>query len=325
MDTVSVFAPASTGNIGPGFDVLGMALAGIGDTVTASRRALPGVVIDAIIGEGGRDVGQLPKAANANTAGISAQAVIDELGCKEGVTLTLQKGIPGTGLGSSAASAVAAAFAVNALWGGPLSRAELIPLAAVAEQEVSGGFFLDNIGPSMMGGVTWNNPHTREVVSLGPMSGAVIVLAIPETVLLTKLSRQVLPQAIPMATFISNMAHASLLAWAVAKCDVIRFGQAIQDGVAEPARAPLIRGFKAVKNAALAAGAWGCSISGAGATVFAVTDSATTGAAIGEAMKNAFEAAGVASLIRITTIDPLGARIVGQTSGVCDHAAENLS
>jgi homoserine kinase len=311
MDTVTVFAPASTGNIGPGFDVLGMALAGIGDTVTATRRASPGVVIEAITGDGG----QLPKAANANTAGIAAQAVFDRLGCKEGVALTVQKGIPGTGLGSSAASAVAAAFAVNALWGGRLSKAELVLLAAVAEQQVSGGFFLDNIGPSMIGGVTWNNPNTREVVPLGPMSGAVIVLAIPETVLLTKTSRQVLPQTIPMSAFISNMAHASLIAWAVATCDVVRFGQAIQDVVAEPARAPLIRGFKEVKKTALAAGALGCSISGAGSTVFAVTDSATTGAMIGEAMKNAFEEAGVAALIRITTIDPLGARIVWQAEG----------
>ncbi len=311
MDTVTVFAPASTGNIGPGFDVLGMALAGLGDTVTASRRTTSGVVIEAIMGDGG----QLPKAANANTAGIAARAVIDHLGCKEGVALTVQKGIPGTGLGSSAASAVAAAFAVNALFGGRLSKAELVPLAAVAEQQVSGGFFLDNIGPSMIGGVTWNHPNTKEVVPLGPMDGAVIVLAIPEMVLLTRSSRQVLPQAIPMATFISNMAHASLIAWAVAKGDVVRFGQAIQDVVAEPARAPLICGFAAVKKAALAAGALGCSISGAGATVFAVTGNATTGTAIGEAMKNAFEEAGVAAMSRITTIDPLGARIVWQAEG----------
>lgn len=306
MKSVRVFAPASVGNIGPGFDVLGMALAGMGDTVTAARRPEPGVSITEITGDRGR----LSYKADENTAGISAQTVLDHLACKEGVTLTLHKGVPGTGLGSSAASAVAAAYAVNLLFGEKLSKAELVPLAAVAESQVSHGFFLDNIGPSMMGGVTWNNPFTKEVVSLGRIEKAVIVIAIPDFPLLTKESRRVLPGIIPMEHFISNMAYASMIAWAVSKKDVARFGRSIQDRVAEPARAPLIKGFEDVKKGALSAGALGCSISGAGASIFAVSDDPKKAEKIGEAMEKAFQGHQVVSEIRMTRMDRLGARMV---------------
>ncbi len=306
IDAISVFAPASTGNIGPGFDLLGMALSGMGDTVTAVRRAGGGVFMESITGDGGK----LPLDAEKNTAGIAAQAVLSHLGCGDGVVLTLQKEIPGTGLGSSAASAVAAAVAVNLLFGQPLTKGQLIPLAAVAESKVSGGFFLDNIGPSMMGGITWNNPFTREIVPLGHLAGAVIVLAIPDVPLLTKDSRRVLPAMISMEQFISNMAYASLMTWSVAVGDVTRFGRAILDRVAEPQRAPLIQGFGTAKSAALSAGAFGCSISGAGASLFAVTDNTEAGQKIAAAMQDGFAQAGVSSQVRVTTIDPLGARAV---------------
>lgn len=306
MKSVRVFAPASVGNIGPGFDVLGMALSGMGDTVTATRRHEPGISITEITGDRGR----LSYKADENTAGISAQAVLDHLSCKEGVTLSLHKGVPGTGLGSSAASAVAAAYAVNLLFGEKLSKAELVPLAAVAESQVSRGFFLDNIGPSMMGGITWNNPFTKEVVSLGRIEKAIIVIAIPDFPLLTKESRRVLPGMIPMEHFISNMAYSSMIAWAVAKKDVVRFGRSIQDRIAEPARAPLIKGFEDVKKSALAAGALGCSISGAGASIFAVSEDAKKAEKIGKAMEKAFRGHQVIAEIRTTQMDRLGARMV---------------
>lgn len=308
MKSIRVFAPGSVGNMGPGFDVLGMALAGMGDTLLATRRAEPGVVIVQITGDRGR----LSYKADENTAGIAAQAVLDHLKVREGVSLSLHKDIPGTGLGSSAASAVAAVYAVNLLFGEKLSKEELVPLAAVAESKVSGGFFLDNVGPSMMGGVTWNNPFTKEIVPLGRISKAVIVVATPDFPLLTKDSRRVLPDRIPMELFISNMAYASMIAWAVAKKDVGRFGRSIQDRVAEPSRAPLIKGFDDVKKGALAAGALGCSISGAGASIFAITDDPKKGEKIGKAMAKAFERHEVMSQVRVTRMDAQGARVIKQ-------------
>jgi homoserine kinase len=315
MKKVTVFAPASIGNIGPGFDLLGMAIAGMGDTVIATRMPQAGVTISKVTGGEG-----IPNRADQNTAGIAAQAVLSELKAKDGrpspagVALILHKGVLGTGLGSSAASAVAAAFAVNLLFGNKLTKAELIPLAAIAESKVSGAFFLDNIGPSMMGGVTWNNPITREVVPLGCIEKAIVVIAVPDFSLLTRESRKALPAVITMEQFISNMAYASMMAYAVAKKDVVRFGQSIHDIVAEPVRAPLIKGFDAVKKGAMEAGAMGCSISGAGASVFAITDDSKKAKKIGAAMLAGFRQHGVTAKQITTTIDKRGVRPL---RGVC--------
>ncbi len=303
MNAVRVFAPATIGNIGPGFDLLGMAITGMGDRVVATRRDQPGVAITEITGAA------LSLRPQENTAGIAAQTVLSHLNVKGGVELCLHKGVPGTGLGSSAASAVAAAYATNLLFGKKLTREELIPLAAVAEAAVSGGFFLDNIGPSMMGGVTWNNPFTKEVVRLGVMEKAIVVVAIPDFSLLTRESRKRLPVSITMEQFVSNMAYASIMAWAVAKKDLVRFGQSIQDKVAEPARAPFLKGFDDVKKEALVAGALGVSIAGAGASVFAITDRPEKARTIGVAMARGFKRNEVVAKIQIATIDGKGVRL----------------
>ncbi|HIE64525.1 MAG: homoserine kinase [Nitrospira sp.] len=307
MKNIRIFAPGSVGNIGPGFDVLGMAVSGIGDTVSMTKRSEGGVSILGITG----DQGRLSHKADENTAGIAAQVVLDHLGVSEGVDLKLHKDIPGTGLGSSAASAVAASLAVNSLFGNPLTKDALIPLAAVAETKVSGGLFLDNVGPSMMGGVTWNNPFTQEVVSLGCIDQAVLVIITPDFALLTKDARRVLPSSIEMKQFVHNMAYAAMISWAVAKNDLDRFGQSIEDHVAEPSRGPLIKGFADVKKAALSAGALGCSISGAGATIFAVCGTKEKGEKIGRAMADAFERNHVVAKFRVTKMDQQGARIAG--------------
>jgi homoserine kinase len=303
---VTVFAPASIGNIGPGFDVLGMALAGIGDEVVASRIPERKVVIREILG----DAGKLPREAERNTAGIAALSLLDRLEAREGVELSLKKGVPGTGLGSSAASAVAASFAVNLLFGERLKKEELIPLAAQAESSVSGGYFLDNVGPSMMGGITWNHPFSRTVIQLGRLPRAVVVVATPDFPLLTKESRKVLPKEVPIEVFIFNLAQASLMTWAAAKGNLELFGRSIIDRMAEPARAPLITGFADVKAAAIEAGALGCSISGAGASVFAVTGNLGKGERIGVAMEKAFRDHGASAKITVTRIDRWGARKV---------------
>ncbi len=306
---VTVFAPASVGNLGPGFDVLGMALSGMGDTLTAEQHSEADIVIKKITG----DKGQLPLGPNENTAGIAARAVLNHLNIKTGMLITLHKDIPGTGLGSSAASAVAGAYAANLLYGGRLTKSDLVSLAAVAEEKVSGGFFLDNVGPSLMGGVTWNNPFTREVVRLGAIKDAVIVIATPDFRVLTKDARNALPQSVPLADFIANMSQTSMISWAVAQNDLKRFGQSIQDHIVEPARAPLIKGFADVKKAALSTGALGCSISGAGSTIFAVSDDKHPGEKIARAMQNAFGAHGVDSEVRVTAMDLEGSREIFQS------------
>jgi homoserine kinase len=305
-DTVTVFAPASVGNIGPGFDVLGMALAGLGDTVHARKISERKVVIREIHG----DRGKLPTNARENTAGVAAAKVLKLLKADGGVELVLGKNIPGNGLGSSAASAIAGGFAVNALFGSPLSKADLLLPCAAAEASVSGGYFLDNAAASLFGGINVTNPETRDVVSLGGLDGAIIVVATPRYQLLTARSRKVLPKRVPLAAMIANCSRACAIVAAVAKQDARLFGLSIVDVVVEPARAPLIPGFTAVKRAALRSGALGCSISGAGSSVFAVTTDKERGGDIGEAMRRSFARARLDSVITVTAIDPEGARVV---------------
>ncbi|MGH7273937.1 MAG: homoserine kinase [Nitrospiria bacterium] len=306
MDLVKVFAPASIGNIGPGFDVLGMAIGGLGDTVEARRIDQRKVRIVEITGDGG----QLPRQASLNTAGIAAKAVLRALKAPGGVELRLYKGIPGSGLGSSAASAVAAGFATNQLYGGKLSKSELILPCATAETRVSGGFFLDNVGASLMGGVVITRPSKMNVIPLGTIPKAIIIVVTPTYQLLTRKARKILPGKVRLEHVIANLSNACTLVAAVSRKDVKLFGAAVCDLLIEPVRAKLIPGFYAVKKAALSSGALGCSISGAGASVFSVTDNLKRGSKIGGAMQRAFSRYGLDSTVTVTRMDGKGARVI---------------
>jgi homoserine kinase len=306
MKIVKAYAPASIGNIGPGFDVLGMAITGLGDIVTAEKSRGREVVIREIKG-GDRTI---PLEADRNTAGIAAREVLKQVKAKQGVELTIQKNIPGTGLGSSAASAVAAAVAVNALFGSRLDRDELIAPCGVAEHTISGGYFIDNVAASLLGGIIVSHAAQRQAFSIGTIPDLIVVVVTPYHSVLTKISRAVLPDKVPLTLVVSNMAFTATMVAAVAQKDARRFGLAIQDGIVEPARAHLIPGFQDVKAAALKAGALGSSISGAGASVFAVTDRSSYAKKIGLAMQKIFQQHGISSTITVSRIDKQGARVL---------------
>ncbi|MBI4208320.1 MAG: homoserine kinase [Deltaproteobacteria bacterium] len=297
---LKVWAPASIGNVGPGFDVLGMAVKEFGDAVSVHRSDHRGIRIVEIEGAEG-----LPLDPRENTAGIAAQEVLRLTKRSVGIELRLKKGVPGSGLGSSAASAVAAAFAVNELLGRPLDKTILLRAALEAEYHVSGARFLDNVGASLYGGVVVADPLRREVLPLGTVSRAVIVLLTPAKKVSTRLARQVLPKKVPLQGAISNLSKACQIVAAVAQNDVALFGASIQDFLIEPHRARLIPGFQRVKTAALQAGALGCAISGAGSTIFAVCGGHPQGARVGLAMRRAFPAE---ASFTITSIDSHGAR-----------------
>ncbi len=308
MPTVRVFAPATIANIGPGFDVLGVAVEGLGDVVEA--RLLddrPGtVLIERVEGDGGR----LPREAERNTAGIAARETLKLLGNPDrGVALSLYKGLPlSSGLGSSAASAAAACWAVNLLFGAPLSKQELLPAALAAEASVSGRH-ADNVGPALLGGfVLIHTYDPLELVQLAGPSRAFFVLAIPECELPTQRAREVLPATITFEQHVTNSGHLGALVAGVCTGDTSLLGRAVQDEIVEPARAPLIPGFQQVKEAALEAGAYGCSISGAGPTVFAITDDEGCAGCIAEAMRAAFASAGLKSRTHVGRVDAEGVR-----------------
>lgn len=293
--SASAFAPATVANLGPGFDYLGAAVDAQGDVVTATlRRDLPGgtVVITSSQGDGGR----LSLEAGKNCCGIAAAATLRLLNVTSvGVSLACRKGLPlGSGLGSSAASAAAAAWAVNLLFGAPLSKAQLVAAGLASEAAVS-GYHADNIAPALMGGFVLIRSYspTLELQPLpfgGEPSGLWFSLVTPVFEAPTREMRAALPKNISMQTHVANSAAGAGLVAGILMGDVAMLGKALgDDTIVEPARGPLIPGFAAVKAAAMASGALGCTISGAGPTVVAVVGSADAGRAVATAMATAFK------------------------------------
>lgn len=305
--TATAFAPASVGNVGVGFDVLGHSFQAIGDRVTARRIAEPTVRIAAITGA----TVDLPRQAERNTAGMGVLSMVRELGLDFGIELTIEKGIPlGSGLGGSAASAVAGVVAANALLATPLDKLELLKFAMKGEQVASGSVHVDNIAPSLFGGLVLtvgiDNPNVKQI----PVPPTVrCVLVHPHMVLSTREARQILNRSIDLSDVIWQTAN---LAGFLAGCftgDLRLIRESLEDVIIEPQRQVLIPGFKAVKEGAMHNGALGCSISGAGPTVFAWCEQQDA-ARIRDAMVAAFARHQLASDAWISTLDPAGARVI---------------
>ncbi|MGH7508485.1 MAG: homoserine kinase [Gemmatimonadales bacterium] len=307
--SATAFAPGGVGNIGPGLDILGLALAGPGDTVRAEWTGEPGIHI--------RDPGHrdLPGDAARHASGVAARVVVERAAdsrCRErGIALTVSKGLPlSGGQGGSAASAVAGAVAVNALLGGPLDRLGLLSAALEAEESVSGRH-ADNIAPSLLGGIVLiRSLDPLDLVELPVPPELWVVVARPDQQLRTADARSVLPAQIPRAAAVHQAAQVGAIVAALSAADYALLGRAIDDRIAEPARAALLPGFLEAKRAALAAGALGSSISGSGPTAFALVRGRDIGERVAAAMTAAYTASGHRSEVRVTQIDRAGARVM---------------
>jgi homoserine kinase len=306
-DSVSAFAPATVANVGPGFDVLGLAVDGAGDTVSVRLAKEPGVRIVRITG----DNGALPTDTDANTAGIAARETLAVAGIETGIELTLHKGLPlCSGLGSSAASAAAAAFATNRLIGSPLRKPALLGPCLEAEAAVSGRH-ADNIAPALLGGlVLIRGLDPPDIVRLPLPEGLTIVVVSPDFHLPTREARAVLPDTVPLRTLVHSTAQIASLVSACYSGDLSLLSRCLVDDVVTPARLPLIPGGEAAIQAALAAGALGASISGAGPSLFALCHSPRSAAAAAHAMQAAFADAALESHIRISPANCPGVRRV---------------
>lgn len=288
--TATAFAPATVGNVGVGFDILGHAFGVIGDRVRASRAAEPGVRIRAITGV----AGPLPLEPGRNTAGQAVLALVAASSPSFGIELEIEKGIPlGSGLGGSAASAVAAVVAANALLDVPLPAIELLSHAIAGEAVASGARHADNIAPALFGGLVLtvgiDHPHVKQI----PVPPTVrCVLLRPHMFLATQQARGILTRLVDLSDVVWQTAN---LAGFLAGCftnDLALIRESFEDVMIEPQRANLIPGFRQAKRAALAAGALGCSISGAGPSVFAWSEEGHA-EAVREAMLAAFRDEGV--------------------------------
>ena len=307
--SATAFAPGGVGNLGPGLDILGLALDGLGDTVRAEWIHEPGVrMLDAGHAE-------LPSDSESHTAGLAARAVLERAGDQRsrtmGIGLTVKKGLPlSGGQGGSAASAVAGAVAVNVLLGSPLDRVALLAAALDAEENVSGRH-ADNIAPSLLGGIVLiRSLDPLDLVQLPVLPELRVVIVCPHQQLRTMESRRVLPAQVDRGVAMHQAAQVGAIVAALAAGDYELLGRSIDDRIAEPARAPLLPGFRDAKRAALDAGALGSSISGSGPTAFALVRGPAAGERVAAAMSAAYAACGHRSNVRICGVDRAGARVL---------------
>ncbi|MFA6958710.1 MAG: homoserine kinase [Thermoanaerobaculia bacterium] len=285
MKKASVFVPGSIGNVGPGFDVLGLALHGIGDTVTVET--IDGN--DAPVEVRGIHADRIPTDPAKNTASIAARSFFNAKGERGGIRVTIDKQLPlAGGMGGSAASSVGGAYAAAIILGCESDTAAILAAALDGEGAVA-GCHLDNIGPSLLGGlvcVVTNEPP--DVVRLPLAEGWWLALVTPFIAVETKDARRVLPDMVDRATFVAQMASTTATAHAFASGDGDLLRRALVDRFAEPRRSVLIPGFAAAKKAALDEGALACTISGAGPTLFAVSRREGVARAAAGAMQLAF-------------------------------------
>ncbi len=296
------FAPGGIGNIGPGIDILGCALTGPGDEVEARLVDRPGVhVVDA----GHPD---LPTDPGRHASAIAATNVLSRAKSSAGVELRVVKGLPlAGGQGGSAASAVAGAVAVNALIGSPLDNTEVLYASLVAEQRLAGRH-IDNLAPALFGGILLIRsiePLRFDRIPTPP--NLRIALVHPDMRLATAKSRSVLPATVDRATALAQATAVAAMVAAFCTGELERLRDAVDDRIAEPARAGLLPGFREAKRAALDAGALGCSISGGGPTSFALADSEEVARRAASAMAEAYASAGLRADWRVASIDTRGA------------------
>jgi homoserine kinase len=298
----TIFSPATIGNVGPGFDVLGLAIEGLGDTINAEPTDGPFEIIEVT----GRDAELIPKDPEKNAASIAARALLQQVNDPRGLRIWLNKGLPiSGGLGGSAASSVAGALAAAEVYGHKVSLRTLLDAALAGESAVSGRH-LDNIAPCILGGFTLVlTQEPPEVIALPIHSDWWIAVCTPNVKIETRAARAVLPLQWERSGWVQQMANTAALvhAFAIGDEDLVR--RSLDDVYAEPRRAPLIPNFFAVKQAALSNGAFGCSISGAGATVFALCPNPAEAERCLTAMQKAFDT--VASVGHIGRIARKGA------------------
>ena len=303
--SASAFAPASVGNVGVGFDILGHVIAGAGDTVTVRRIDALEVHIAAIRGT----TVDLPLDAPSNTAGAALIALREALQLPFGFEVEIDKGIPlGSGMGGSAASCVAALVAANELLDEPLSREALYPYALVGEAVASGGRHGDNLGPMLLGGLVL---ATAEHLVKVPVPEAWhSVLVHPDAILETRRAREALKGDYTLSEFVAQSANLALVLAGCHAGDAQLVRAGLKDVLVEPRRSPLIVGFDAAKQAALQAGALGASISGAGPSVFGWFESRAQAEAAAPAIQAAFAAAGFDSQAWVSPLNSPAAKVL---------------
>ena len=301
-------APASIGNVGVGFDILGQAFDAARDVVTAVRDDRPGVRLMHVSGL----VRSLPAEPLNNTALAAAQAVLTAAGASGGLRLSIVKGVPlAAGMGGSAASAVAAAAAANAVLGDPFTIEELLPFALEGERVASDPPHWDNVMASLLGGLVLAAREQPALVTRLPVPAGVTAIVLhPSASVETRMARSILAPQVPLQLAVEHSRRVAAFVAGCATNDVELIRAGLEDLLVEPQRQHLLPVLPDVKAAALGAGALGASFSGSGPSVFAWALDETA-EAVERAMANAFAAAGVQARAYRASVASDGVRVAG--------------
>jgi homoserine kinase len=301
-------APASIGNVGVGFDILGQAFDAVRDTVTATREAQAGVRLGQVNGL----TDSLPKEPGANTALAAARAVLEAAGSPFGMRLSIDKGVPlSAGMGGSAASAVAGAAAANALLGNPYTLEQLLPFALEGERVASDPPHWDNVMASLLGGLVLAASENPALVQRLPVPRGIVAIVLhPAIKVETRNARRILAAEVPMQLAIEHSRRVAAFVAGCATGDLGLIRAGLEDVLVEPQRQHLLPVLPAVKAAALREGALGCSFSGSGPSVFAWAVSGKA-EAVEQAMSAAFAASGVAAEAYRAPVASEGVKVIG--------------
>ena len=284
--SVTVKAPSSTANLGPGFDVFGLALDAFFDLVKITKK---GKGIKIVTDD------SIPTNPQKNTAGLVAKSMLKKFKIKDGIEIKIKKGVPpGFGMGSSAASAAATAMGINKLFKLNLDSNTLVELAGIGERASAGSIHYDNVAASVLGGFVIVKTNPLNVIKIEPPKDLVLCVAIPKITVptkKTKVSRSVIPSKIKTSDSILNLTNAALIVAGFMKKDSELIGKSVVDIIIEPARQHMIPGFAKVKKNALNAGAFGVTISGAGPSVIAFAKKSSNVKKISLSMSKGFASA----------------------------------
>ena len=303
---VRLFAPASIANISCGFDVLGLCLENIGDYMEIRRSEKAGIHISSIKGQ------DLPLEANKNVAGVAGLALLEAHNPQLGFEILIEKNIkPGSGIGSSAASAAGTVAGINYLLGNPFTPTALIPFAMEGERLACGSAHADNVAPALLGGFTLvRNTNPLDVCKLPtPLELAATVIH-PKIEVKTADARAVLKKRVSLEKAISQWANVGALVSSLYEEDYALLSRALVDEIVEPTRSILIPKFKELKNICKEAGALGSGISGSGPSVFALSRGMETANTVAKAMQKMYEKTGIPFEIHVTPVKQSGVSIL---------------
>lgn len=308
MKYVKIFAPATVANVSCGFDSLGVAVENLGDTMTFTKTEQIGVRITNITGA------ELTLDVSKNAAGVVALAMLKQKNVDYGIDITIHKGYkPGSGLGSSAASAAGAAFGVNQLLGNIFSNLELTKFAMLGEEATCGTPIADNVSACIYGGfVLVRSYNPLDIVKIPVPEELRVVCLHPEIEVKTKDARDVLPKEVTLKDAVTQWANVGGLISGLHSNDYILIGNSLTDIIVEPARKHLIPYFDTVKNKAIKAGALGAGISGSGPTIFALCKGDDTMKLVHNAMKKVYSETTIDFSIITSKINTEGIKILAQ-------------